>query len=142
MPLCSGSSAGNKGVGRFSSDRLGDTIVLQTRAKRPDSPIHRLEIDWSNLRTLTFEIPDTAVFRCLAIAYQVGRLGGTAPAWMSAANEIAVEAFLAGMIAWNQIPDIIEETLRHHDAVVPTTLDDIMVADASARRHAREALPI
>ena len=40
--------AGNKGVGRFSSDRLGDTIVLQTRAKRPDSPIHRLEIDWSN----------------------------------------------------------------------------------------------
>ena len=100
------------------------------------------EIDWSNLRTLTFEIPDTAVFRCLAIAYQVGRLGGTAPAWMSAANEIAVEAFLAGIIGWIQIPDIIEETLLHHDDVVPTTLDDIMVADSAARRYAREALSI
>lgn len=100
------------------------------------------EIDWSNLRTLTFEIPDTSVFRCLGIAYQVGRLGGTAPAWMSAANEIAVEAFLAGMIKWNQIPDIIEETLLHHDDVVPTTLDEIMVADSAARRYAREALPV
>jgi 1-deoxy-D-xylulose 5-phosphate reductoisomerase len=46
------------------------------------------------------------------------------------------------MIAWNQIPDIIEKTLRHHDAVVPTTLDDIMVADATARRRAREALQV
>ena len=100
------------------------------------------EIDWSQLRALTFEIPDTSVFRCLAIAYQVGRLGGTAPAWMSAANEIAVEAFLAGMIAWIQIPDIIEETLLHHDDLVPTTLDDIMVADLAARRYAREALPV
>lgn len=100
------------------------------------------EIDWSQLRALTFEIPDTSVFRCLAIAYQVGRKGGTAPAWMSAANEIAVEAFLAGMIGWIQIPDIIEETLLHHDDLVPTTLDDIMVADLAARRYAREALPV
>lgn len=100
------------------------------------------EIDWSQLRSLTFEIPDTSVFRCLAIAYQVGRKGGTAPAWMSAANEIAVEAFLAGMIGWIQIPDIIEETLLHHDDLVPTTLDDIMVADLAARRYAREALPV
>jgi len=100
------------------------------------------EIDWSKLHTLNFEVPDTAVFRCLAIAYQVGRIGGTAPAWMSAANEIAVEAFLAGMIAWIQIPDIIEKTLRYHDAVVPTTLDDILDADTSARRHAREALQL
>lgn len=100
------------------------------------------EIDWSQLRALTFEIPDTSVFRCLAIAYQVGRKGGTAPAWMSAANEIAVEAFLAGMIGWIQISDIIEETLLHHDDLVPTTLDDIMVADLAARRYAREALPV
>jgi len=100
------------------------------------------EIDWSQLCALTFEVPDTSVFRCLAIAYQVGRKGGTAPAWMSAANEIAVEAFLAGMIGWIQIPDIIEETLLHHDDLVPTTLDDIMVADLAARRYAREALPV
>lgn len=97
-------------------------------------------IDWSQLQRLDFEIPDTAVFRCLSIAYQVGRIGGTAPAWMSAANEIAVEAFLAGMITWAQIPHVIEKTLLHHDAVVPTSLDDILAADASARRHARKIL--
>lgn len=97
-------------------------------------------IDWSTLKTLDFEVPDTAVFRCLSIAYQVGRIGGTAPAWMSAANEIAVEAFLAGMISWTKIPDVIEKTLSHHDAVIPTSLDDILEADASARRYAGEVL--
>lgn len=97
-------------------------------------------IDWSKLKTLDFEVPDTAVFRCLSIAYQVGRMGGSAPAWMSAANEIAVEAFLAGTISWIQIPDVIEKTLLHHDAVVPVTLDDILDADTSARQYAREVL--
>lgn len=97
-------------------------------------------IDWSTLKTLDFEVPDTAAFRCLSIAYQVGRIGGTAPAWMSAANEIAVEAFLAGIISWVQIPDVVEKTLLHHDAVMPLSLDDILNADSSARRHAREAL--
>lgn len=100
------------------------------------------EIDWSTLHTLNFEVPDTTVFRCLSIAYQVGRVGGTAPAWMSAANEVAVEAFLAGKIAWNQIPEVIEKTMGHHDAVVPTTLDDILDADLSARRFSREALTL
>lgn len=100
------------------------------------------EIDWSKLTTLNFEVPDKAIFRCLAIAYQVGQIGGTAPAWMSAANEIAVEAFLAGTIAWLRIPDIIETTLQHHDGVVPTTLDEILDADKSARRYAGEALAI
>lgn len=100
------------------------------------------EVDWSQLTTLNFEIPDRAVFRCLAIAYQVGRIGGTAPAWMSAANEIAVEAFLAGNISWMRIPDIIETTLQHHDAVVPTTIDEILDADRSARRYAGEALTL
>jgi len=99
------------------------------------------EIDWSQLKTLDFEVPDTEVFRCLSIAYQVGRMGGTAPTWMSAANEIAVEAFLAEMITWAQIPDVIEKTLLHHDAVVPTSLEHILDADTSARRYAREVLP-
>lgn len=99
-------------------------------------------IDWSKLQTLNFDVPDTAVFRCLSIAYQVGRIGGTAPAWMSAANEVAVEAFLAGKIAWNQIPDVIEKTMGHHDAVTPTTLDDILDADLSARRFSRDALKL
>ncbi|MEK7409810.1 MAG: 1-deoxy-D-xylulose-5-phosphate reductoisomerase [Actinomycetota bacterium] len=97
-------------------------------------------IDWSQVHRLDFEVPDIAVFRCLSIAYQVGRMGGTAPAWMSAANEIAVEAFLAGQISWTQISDVIEKTLLYHDAVIPTSLEDILDADTSARHHAREVL--
>jgi 1-deoxy-D-xylulose-5-phosphate reductoisomerase len=52
-------------------------------------------IDWTSLSRLDFQTPDRKTFRCLDLAYQAGRIGGTAPAWLSAANEVAVEAFLA-----------------------------------------------
>ena len=55
-------------------------------------------IDWAELRRLDFEPPDLATFRCLALAYEAGRVGGTAPAWLNAANEVAVQAFLDGRI--------------------------------------------
>jgi len=97
-------------------------------------------IDWAQLQRLDFEVADTSVFRCLALAYEVGRVGGTAPAWMSAANEIAVEAFLAGAITWSQISLVIESTMSHHDGLIPATVEDILAADSSARRYAREAL--
>ncbi len=97
-------------------------------------------IDWAQLQRLDFEVADASVFRCLALAYEVGRVGGTAPAWMSAANEIAVEAFLAGAITWSQISVVIESTMSHHDGLIPTTVEDILAADSSARRYAREAL--
>ena len=63
-------------------------------------------IDWAPLGRLDFEPPDTATFRCLALAYDAGRRGGTAPAWLSAANEVAVEAFLAGRLRWTEIADV------------------------------------
>jgi 1-deoxy-D-xylulose-5-phosphate reductoisomerase len=56
-------------------------------------------IDWGRLGRLDFEQPDTATFRCLPLAYEAGRMGSTAPAWLSAANEVAVEAFLARALA-------------------------------------------
>jgi 1-deoxy-D-xylulose-5-phosphate reductoisomerase len=93
-------------------------------------------IDWTQLSRLDFEIPDRSTFRCLDLAYQAGRVGGTAPAWLSAANEIAVEAFLAGRISWSRIAGVIEQTMQHHDGVSPTTVDDILHADESARRFA------
>jgi 1-deoxy-D-xylulose-5-phosphate reductoisomerase len=93
-------------------------------------------IDWTQLSRLDFEVPDRATFRCLDLAYQAGRVGGTAPAWLSAANEIAVEAFLAGRITWSKIAVVIEQTMQHHDGVVPTTVEDILQADESARRYA------
>ena len=93
-------------------------------------------IDWAELSRLDFEKPDRDTFRCLDLAYQAGRIGGTAPAWLSAANEIAVESFLAEGVKWNQIASIIESTMQHHDGQIPTTVEDILVADRLARSWA------
>jgi 1-deoxy-D-xylulose-5-phosphate reductoisomerase len=105
---------------------------------RSTTPFGR--VDWSTLGRLDFEPPDLEAFRCLALAYAAGRQGGTAPAWLSAANEVAVDAFLAGRISWIVIPDIIEAALSTHDGAPATSVDDIVVADAAARRAAHAAL--
>jgi 1-deoxy-D-xylulose-5-phosphate reductoisomerase len=97
-------------------------------------------IDWSSLTRLDFEPPDTATFRCLTLAYEAGRIGGSAPAWLSAANEVAVDAFLLGRIRWNQIPDVCVAVLQRHDGMVPVTVEEVIAADASARRLAVRAL--
>jgi 1-deoxy-D-xylulose-5-phosphate reductoisomerase len=97
-------------------------------------------IDWSSLTRLDFEPPDTATFRCLTLAYEAGRIGGSAPAWLSAANEVAVDAFLDGRIRWNQIPDVCVAVLQRHDGMVPVTVEEVIAADASARRLAVRAL--
>ncbi len=101
---------------------------------RARTPFGRL--DWRELRRLDFEEPDTATFRCLTLAYAAGRTGGTAPAWLNAANEIAVEAFLGGRIAWNEIPEVIAAALEAHDAQPATSPESIYAADAAARRAA------
>jgi 1-deoxy-D-xylulose-5-phosphate reductoisomerase len=95
-------------------------------------------IDWTKLSRLDFELPDRDTFRCLDLAYAAGRVGGTAPAWLSAANEVAVEAFLAGDVQWSQIPTIIESTMQHHDGLMPTEVEDILEADKVARHWARD----
>jgi 1-deoxy-D-xylulose-5-phosphate reductoisomerase len=97
-------------------------------------------IDWTALSRLDFEAPDRATFRCLDLAYDAGRLGGTAPAWLSAANEEAVDAFLAGNLRWNEIPDVCVGVLAMHDGATPHTVDDVIEADAQARRIARDLL--
>ena len=95
-------------------------------------------IDWTTLSQLDFEPPDRATFRCLDLAYQAGRRGGSAPAWLSAANEVAVEAFLDGRIAWNAIPDLCVDVLQMHDGETPKSVDDVIEADRTARRHATD----
>ncbi|MFP5327936.1 MAG: 1-deoxy-D-xylulose-5-phosphate reductoisomerase [Acidimicrobiia bacterium] len=102
-------------------------------------------LDWSEARELTFEPPDTAVFPCLGLAYEAGRAGGMAPAWLNAANEVAVEAFLAGRIGWRVIAEVIEETLNSYDRDADdgkqgATLDVVLDADRRARDRARAAL--
>jgi 1-deoxy-D-xylulose-5-phosphate reductoisomerase len=96
-------------------------------------------IDWATLGHLDFEPPDLDAFPCLRLAYDAGRTGGTAPAWLSGANEVAVEAFLAGRIRWNQIPDVCAEALSRHDGSAADSVESVIEADRRAREVAREA---
>jgi 1-deoxy-D-xylulose-5-phosphate reductoisomerase len=93
-------------------------------------------IDWAELRRLDFEPPDLDTFRGLGLAYAAGRLGGTGPAWLNAANEVAVEAFLDGRIGWTAIPDVLEAVLARHDGAMADSVDAVIDADRRARAMA------
>jgi 1-deoxy-D-xylulose-5-phosphate reductoisomerase len=96
------------------------------------------QIDWTRLGPLEFEAPDLETFPCLGLAFAAGRLGGSAPAWLSAANEVAVDAFLDGRLGWIAIPDVIEAVLAAHDGGTADTLEGVLEADAEARHRAAE----
>ena len=93
-------------------------------------------LDWSQPRTLTFEAPDRDVFRCIDLAYAAGRCGGTAPAWLSAANEVAVEAFLARALDWQGIADVVAETMEGWEDEDVDQVEGVLAADAAARARA------
>jgi len=98
-------------------------------------------IDWSTLTHLDFSAPDTSTFRCLSLAYQAGRAGGTAPAFLSAANEVAVEAFLAGSLKWPDIAAVVDASLQAHVATDGTLSSaDIIEADRTGREVAYKVL--
>lgn len=97
-------------------------------------------IDWSTLSRLDFEAPDRSTFRCLDLAYAAGRAGGTAPAVLSAANEVVVDAFLNGRVLWSDIAVYIERVMERHSVFAPTSVDDVLAADAEGRRLATEEL--
>ncbi len=94
------------------------------------------DIDWATMSRLDFEPPDRAAFPCLDLAYEAGRAGQTAPAWLSAANEIAVEAFLGGLMGWSSIADVVKEALDQYPGTPATSLDVVLETDAEARRVA------
>jgi 1-deoxy-D-xylulose-5-phosphate reductoisomerase len=107
----------------------------------PDrSPVPFGALDWTRPTTLTFEPPDRTVFRCIDLAYQAGISGGSAPAWLSAANEIAVEAFLAGQLTWTGIADVVAQTLDHWRDEPIEQVESVLAADREARARAREAV--
>ena len=93
-------------------------------------------IDWSALGRLDFEPPDSATFRCLGLAYAAGRAGGTAPAWLNAANEVVVQAFLDGAIDWLGIADTLAAALDRHDGAPADSLDAVIEADRRSREVA------
>jgi 1-deoxy-D-xylulose-5-phosphate reductoisomerase len=97
-------------------------------------------LDWSGTLSLTFEPPDRAVFGCIDLAYEAGRRGGSAPAWLSAANEVAVEAFLGYALPWGGIADVVAETMAAWVDDQVDEVDAVLAADAEARVRARLAV--
>lgn len=88
--------------------------------------------------TLTFEKPNLETFRALSLGYEVARTGGTAPVVFNAANEAAVEEFLAGRIKFVNIIEIIEDCLNRHNVKTTVSLEEVLEADAWARREVAE----
>ncbi|MDZ7675985.1 MAG: 1-deoxy-D-xylulose-5-phosphate reductoisomerase [Acidimicrobiales bacterium] len=97
-------------------------------------------MDWTTARSLEFQPPDREAFPCLDLAYRAGLAGGSAPASLNAANEVAVEAFLQNRIRWVDIPDVLNAVLDRHDGGRADTLDDVLDADATSRRLAADLI--
>jgi 1-deoxy-D-xylulose-5-phosphate reductoisomerase len=116
--------------------RLPIGLALGAPARLPEAfgPI-----DWSTLGTLTFERPDLETFPCLRLAYEAGLAGGGAPAVLSGANEVAVEAFLAERIPWTAIAEVVDEVLQQGTGNVET-VGDVLDVDRAARERAAVAV--
>jgi len=101
---------------------------------------HFGELDFSKSFELTFEPPDLVAFPALPLAYEAARLGGAAPAWLSAANEVAVEAFLTDQINWCDVVPVVATTMDHYVADPLESLSALYENDALARRWAHDSL--
>jgi 1-deoxy-D-xylulose-5-phosphate reductoisomerase len=97
-------------------------------------------LDWAAVSRLDFAPPDRQKFPCIGLAYQAIRTGGTAPAVVNAADEIAVDAFLDRKIPFSDIPKMIGDTLEAHKIRAAERLESILEADIWARQHVREML--
>ncbi len=92
-------------------------------------------LDLVQVASLTFEPVDRERFRCLGYAYEAVAMGGTAPAVLNAANEVAVELFLGRQIGFGEIPEVIEASLRGHRPGDGDSLDEILAADREVREE-------
>jgi 1-deoxy-D-xylulose-5-phosphate reductoisomerase len=97
-------------------------------------------LDLVQVAQLSFEAPDLERFPCLGLAVKAARAGGTAPAVVNAANEVAVAAFLERSLNFDDIATVIESVLQQHQVKPVRTLDDALAADAWARDRAGAAL--
>lgn len=103
-------------------------------------------LDFRTLGSLEFEAPDLGTFRCLALAIEAGTTGGTLPAVMNAANEVAVAAFLAEQIPYLGIAELVERAMKHAvregSVQAATSIDQLLAIDAETRVYAREQVPL
>jgi len=105
---------------------------------RWDAPV--TPVDFSALGHLDFQAPDEATFPCLRLALHAGRVGGTLPAAMNAANEVAVAAFIAGACGFKDIPRVVEQVMLAHDAQPLQSIEQIADVDRWARHAAAGTL--
>ena len=98
------------------------------------------ELDLFEVAQLNFERPDMERFPCLSLAYTAAKTGGTCPAIMNAANEVAVQSFLDEEIGFTAIPKIISQTMDAVDAQPASSLDVVLAADQAARKVAKSLL--
>jgi 1-deoxy-D-xylulose-5-phosphate reductoisomerase len=103
------------------------------RLPNPELP----KLDWKGIKELTFAPPDLDSFPCLKLAIEAGRKGGTYPAVLCGADEVAVELFLSGRIKFTDIAKLVEPTLAGHKAISHPTLDEILAADEWAREEVK-----
>jgi 1-deoxy-D-xylulose-5-phosphate reductoisomerase len=106
--------------------------------ERIESGARRLDL--FELQALSFERPDAARFPCLQLAYEALRAGGSAPVVLNAANEVAVERFLARALRFDRIPSLIEDVLSRVGPMSVAGLEDILQVDRLARQAASACL--
>jgi len=112
-------------------------LPIQYALTFPDRfPMNGERLSFPKLQSMTFSEPDRNKFRCLQLAYDALSRGGTLPAAMNAANEVAVEAFLTKRITFKRIPEVIENAMTTHKTISSPELPDIIEADRLTRQHA------
>jgi len=112
-------------------------LPIQYALTYPDrAPSQRVQTHLARLGNLTFEEPDEERFPALPLARRAGETGGTLPAVLNAANEIAVAAFVNHKINFPQITEVVQHTMDAHKVLLHPTLEQILEADAWARRNA------
>ena len=117
-------------------------LPIQYALTYPDrlpGPAKRLDLH--ELGRLTFEAPDLERFGALRLGFEVARRGGTSGAVLNGANEAAVDAFRRERIGFNQITELVEQCLRKHDCIAEPSLEQILHADAWARKEVQKCIP-
>jgi len=118
--------------------RLPIQYALSYPERLPNSQLPRL--NWDSINNLTFEPPDLDTFPCLRLAVEAGIKGGTYPAVLCAADEVAVELFLSERIKFTDIAELVEQALEKHQVIAHPTLEEIMMADAWAREEVQQLI--
>jgi 1-deoxy-D-xylulose-5-phosphate reductoisomerase len=119
-------------------DMRGPISYALAYPERIADPIPALELE--KIGALTFRRPDHELFPCLSYAYEALEAGGTSPAVLNAANEVAVYAFLEDVIGFNDIPRIIRKTVESHTVNAAPDLEDVLEADRWAREKAEQCV--